>query len=204
MHDVPEARGRNHERATTINSAVPLELNKTLNSSDHLFFLSMPLSRYYQREVRVHRVHFECKFFSEPLLFSIISRENYAFPRECNRYPHNYLLIEKLAAQERGFQFVAQRSNAFMPRKRSRSHFSRSSHCASPPPYSLYLDALLAIPFPSRSSILNYRPNCRANPWFSLDSEERGIFTETQKKGSAAKVFSIGIADRAHSQNVRT
>lgn len=42
-----------------------------------------------------------------------------------DRYPHNYFLIEQLAARERRFQFAAQRSNAFILRKRSRNDFSR-------------------------------------------------------------------------------
>lgn len=138
-----------------INSATRLELNKALNSSDRLFFFPsnafVTVLSARSRAKRAH-AHLECKFFSGPLLFCIIGRENYAFSGERDRYPHNYFLIERFARRESEFQFAAQGSNAFMPReKRSRNHSILFAAPAPPSPY-LYLDVSLPISLPSRKT----------------------------------------------------
>lgn len=74
-------------------------------------------------------------------------------PRERDRYPRNYFLIEQFVAQERGFQFTAQRNNAFVPRKRSRGTQPLfSTPRVSLPPRSFYLGARLPVSLSSRSS----------------------------------------------------
>lgn len=120
-------------------------LNKLFNSQLIIYFLLL-LPRQWDAQPCI----WDANSFG-----AVRSRLRKLFVPSGTRYPHNYFLIEQPAARERRFQFAAQSSNAFIPRKRTQPEplFFRSSR-------RLYLNALfplfLFLRLPRSTS--NYEP----------------------------------------------
>lgn len=138
-------------------------LNKVFNSQLIVYFLLLP--RQWEAQPCISNANsFE----------TIRSRPRKLLVPPGTRYPHNYFLIEQPAARERRFQFAAQSSNAFIPRKRTQPEplFSRSSR-------RLYLNALFPPFFFLRLRITSrccgFAILSRGIPSLWMPREERGI-----------------------------
>lgn len=139
--------------------------------------------------MRSSAMHFECKFFPGPFA---VGQEDYSFLRERD-IPHNYFLIEQPAARERRFQFAAESSNAFIPRKRTQPE----NHLSLALLAELYLNALL----PS-SSFLFLQPRitnrCRG---FAILSRGMSSLWTSRKEKEASSWFSDRIASTVRINN---